>query len=97
MVDGVFDIMVKTIVRGVAVREGVPAHAILGPSPRRSLVRARHAAIRQIASLAPHAGPTKIARALALDHTTVSSVLGRCRRKPPALRSPIPCSAGREA
>jgi len=88
-----FDIVVRTVVRGVANREGVPAHLILGPSMSRNVVRARHEAIRQIASLSPSATPEKIGRALALDRTTVAYALGRLRRKPTTLQVPVPGDA----
>jgi hypothetical protein len=79
---GVFDAVVRTLVRGVALREGMPAHRIFGPGREPEVTLVRHAAILEVAAFAPSATRAEIASAFGLGHSTVARVLaGRVPRR----------------
>jgi chromosomal replication initiation ATPase DnaA len=72
---------IRGIVDEEAAKAGVSAESVLGPSRRRAVVAARHAAIRRVHETFPSKSTPDIGRIFARHHTTILYALGALKRK----------------
>ena len=73
---------ILTLIAEEAAKAGVAVEEVMGRARRRSIVRARYAAMRAVHRAYPDKSYPELARFFARDHTTVMYALGALKKKP---------------